>query len=1105
VWITDNRIQGAGTFGIRLLNADQLVLRNNNVATSGGGPGAKAGRYPAIYLPAVSADFTGNVRGNGGSGNGLDALVFDGKVTADLTWITPSNAASTHALGYLLDGGLTLQGGNLNVGPGDVVKSIGGPITINGGKVGATGMATGGSLTSRSAIFTSLKDNPTAAVLPVDVSDAAAVSCPSVLVSVCNPGPGDWGGLVITSNAAGLKGSGAITYGLINYANTGISLDSGPISASPEPSNFRLMVAGTTIANASKDGINSVDTPFSVDSSTVQNAGANAIIGSFFSPANCSSTIPTVSPCVRLNVTNAQIKGPGKDGIIANGLSGQPSVISGNTITDAGTYGIRLVGADQLTLTSNHVRKSAPPPAAALRYPAIYLISVKADFEVSAAAGVIIQGNGGKWNGLDAIVFHGEATKKLTWITAVAAPSGPLPVADVTFGYLLDGAVAVDGDLVTNGDVVKTMNGGIKINGGSLQSVGTTFTSLKDNPGLPACHSVFIPDACPTLPATLATASDWSGINIDAADSVFNNGRLLYASSGITINSASLKVKSSLITGLAGWAVTTTGTASTQVDCASIHGNGGGILSQGAPNMTTVSYSDLYGNTSGDVKADASTPVATTATNDWWGKTPPDLSQYSTSVTVTTPLPQQAPTFKLGAGAIAFASSNTNTSVNPAGNFGKGTLTIALTADREIDPTVPLSASLIGPGETVPHPVTGSWKPDNLIWQGTATIDLPTINAAGTNTLTISGAKSCVPDGNNVMAPETATFTLDFGKATVSGPGAAQSIGGKSATFTESVNPNGWSNQTDTFVFFQYKPHTGTYVPNDTAGLQSIAQNPTGLLGYTTIGHGTATVPVTAQVSQLLATSTAYDYRVIAVASNGITAGPDRMFTTLGPLDHLVLAAVASPQTAGTAFSVQATAYDVGKNVLIDYLGSGAVVTGNLSTAPAGNCAGLGTTCPPKYGSQSWSAGVGTITGVTGYVAEDSRTLTITDGSVSTTSGTFKVNATGTATMLWISTLAQIFKAGTTSGPITVVQTDAYANPIAAAASIVVTLSTNSGTGSFVDAITNAPITTVTIAMNTASASFKYTDTATGSPKITASPPGSSTLTPATQTETVTP
>jgi hypothetical protein len=289
------------------------------------------------------------------------------------------------------------------------------------------------------------------------------------------------------------------------------------------------------------------------------------------------------------------------------------------------------------------------------------------------------------------------------------------------------------------------------------------------------------------------------------------------------------------------------------------------------------------------------------------------------------------------------------------------------------------------------------------------------------------------------------------------------------------------------------------------AGLQSIAQNPSGLLGYRTIGHGAATVPVTAQVSQLLATSTAYDYRVVAVASNGIIIGPDHLFTTLGALDHFVLAAVASPQTAGTAFSVQATAYDIASNVLTDYLGGAAAVSGNLSTAPAGNCSGPATACPPKYGTQSWTAGVGTISGVTGYVAEDNRALTLTDGLVSVTSGTFKVNATGTATLLWISTPPQSFIAGGISGPITVALTDAYANPIAASASIVVSLTSNAGTGSFVDAVTSAPITTVTIAMSSSSASFKYTDTAAGSPKITASPSGSSTLTAATQTETVTP
>ena len=1084
-WITDNRIQGAGTYGIRLLNADQLVLRNNNVAGGGGGPNAGAGRYPAIYLPAVSADFTGNVRGNVGSGNGLDALVFDGKVTGDLTWVTPSNTASTHALGYLLDGGLTLQAGKLVVGQGAVVKSLGGPITIDGGNITATGLA-GGSPTSNNAIFTSLKDNPSAPTLPVDRSDAAAVSCPSVLVSVCSPGPGDWGGLVITSNAAGLKGTGAITYGLINYANTGISLDSGPIPANPElvPDNFRLKLTNTTIKNASKDGVNSLDTPLSVDHGTIQNVGANGVIASFFSPANCSSTPGT---CVRLNVTNSQIMGTGKDGIIANGLSGQPTVISTNTITDAGAYGVRLVGAEQLTLTTNHVRKSALPPATALRYPAIYLSSVKADFEIAAGSGAIIQGNDGKLTGLDAIVFHGEATKKLTWITAAAGTA-----TDVTFGYLLDGQLTVDGDFVTNGDIVKIINGGIKINGGSLQSVGTTFTSLKDNAGLPACHSVFLPDACPTVP----TSSDWFGINIDAVDSVFNSGKLLYATSGVTINSASLKIKSTLITGNSGYAVTTQGTGSAQIDCASIRGNGGGVSSNGAP-TTSVTYSDLFGNSSAG--KDFNATVAATAINDWWGVNPPLATQYDGAfVTVTTPLPQQPPTFKLGGGAIAFSSDNTNSST---GNFGKGTLTVTLTADREIDPTVNPTVSFLAASETVPHAVTGNWQSDNITWKGTAPVD-PLANVAGTNMLTISGARSCVPDPTtNVSAPETGTFTLDFGKATVSGSGSASGIGSKSATLNDSANPNGWSTQKDTYVFFQWRLDSGAYDASVIAGIQAGTLNPTTLPGYQLIGHGTSLVAVTTLVSQVLTPGMLYEYRAVAVDPNAITIGPDHAFTTLGPLDHFVIAPITSPQTAGTAFSFQATAYDLGGNVLTDYLGTGAVVSGNLSTAPTG-CSGA--TCPPKYGSQAWSSGVGTITGVKAYVAEMIRTVTITDGGVSTTSGTFQVNSTGTATMLWITSAPQSFMAGLSSGPITVAQTDAYANAIDATASITVTLSSTSGTGSFTD-LSNVATTTVTIASGSSSIGFKYTDSASGSPQITASPPGSSTLTPATQTETVTP
>jgi hypothetical protein len=886
VWITDNRVQGAGTYGIRLVSADQLVLRNNNVASSGGGPGAGSARYPAIYLPAVSADFTGNVRGNVGSGNGLDALVFDGKVTGDLAWVTPSNTASTHALGYLFDGGVTFQGGTLSVGAGQVVKSLGGPITINGGKVTVTG-----------ATLTSLKDNA--------VGAASAVSCPSVLVSVCSPGPGDWGGLVITSSAAGLKGSGSISNGLINYANTGISIDSGPIPANPEPvpNNFRLTVTNTTISNASKDGINSLDTPFSVDSSPVQNTGANGIIGSFFSPANCSST-PPASACVRVSITNTQISGVGKDGIIANGLSGQPTVLSGNTVTDAGAYGIRLVGADQLTLTTNHVRKSSPSPASALRYPAIYLSSVKADFEVSGM-GAVIQGNDGRGNGIDAVVFHGEATKNLVWKTAAPPPA----VGDVTFGYLLDGPLTVDGDFVTNdGDIIKIMNGGIKISGGlkwaGMSTVGPTFTSLKDNPGLAACHSVFIPDVCPTLPnTTLATNSDWTGISIDGtngANSAFNYGKLFYASSGITVNGATLTVKSSLMTGLGGYALITAGTGSAQIDCASIHGNAGGVSANGAA-TTAVTYSNLYGNTTATSK-DFDAGVAATATYNWWGAAAPAPSQYNTTyVSVSNSLTQEKPVLKATSGAYV-TSDNTNAN----GNLGKGKLT--LTFNREMNTNVQPTVAFQGP-DAVPHTVAGTWN-DKLTWTTNAPVD-GTTSSAGTNSLAVSLGTSCIPDGNNLMDPDTSkSFTLDFTKATVTGTGGATGITGTTATLNDMVNAMGWSKpssnpKTATFAFFQLRVGGGSY-DNNVANVLA-GTDPTTLPGYASIGYGTAGTPVSYTPAASLTPNTNYDFRVVAFDLNGYTLGIDQHFKT-DIVPNAPTAVTASPGNAKATVSWTAPA-----------------------------------------------------------------------------------------------------------------------------------------------------------------------------------------------------
>ena len=326
VWITDNHVQGAATFGVRLVNADALVLRNNNVSASGGST-VTSGRYPAIYLSKTTANFARDVRGNVGSGNGLDAIMVDGTATGDLSWITPNATAPIHALGYLLDGALTVQDGTLTAHTGDVIKARGGPITIKGGSLQATG-----------ATFTSLTD-------PI----GPAVSCPSAFTTFCGPAAGDWGGLVITEGAAGIQGTASITGSTITYAETAVSTDSGPIGAS-KPA---ITLTGDTISNTSKDGINSLDTPIAIDHNTITSIGSHGIIASFLSPANCPA-----GACDRFKVTNSQISGTVKDGIVANGLGGQPVTITGTTVTGAGTYGIRLVGADTLTVTDNTVNNS---------------------------------------------------------------------------------------------------------------------------------------------------------------------------------------------------------------------------------------------------------------------------------------------------------------------------------------------------------------------------------------------------------------------------------------------------------------------------------------------------------------------------------------------------------------------------------------------------------------------------------------------------------------------------------------------------------------------------------------------------------------------------
>src|SRR2546430_5666734 len=99
-----------------------------------------------------------------------------------------------------------------------------------------------------------------------------------------------------------------------------------------------------------------------------------------------STLFPYTTLFRSLTLTGNQIYWTGKDGIAANGLGDQPTVVSDNLVNNAGTYGIPLVGSDQVTL--NHIGVDhTGGPTAPFRYPAIYPTVVKAEFELARGTG----------------------------------------------------------------------------------------------------------------------------------------------------------------------------------------------------------------------------------------------------------------------------------------------------------------------------------------------------------------------------------------------------------------------------------------------------------------------------------------------------------------------------------------------------------------------------------------------------------------------------------------------------------------------------------------------------------------------------------------------
>ncbi len=202
------------------------------------------------------------------------------------------------------------------------------------------------------------------------------------------------------------------------------------------------------------------------------------------------------------------------------------------------------------------------------------------------------------------------------------------------------------------------------------------------------------------------------------------------------------------------------------------------------------------------------------------------------------------------------------------------------------------------------------------------------------------------------------------------------------------------------------------------------------------------------------------------------------------PATHLAFTTTAQTLTAGvTSGTLTVQLKDAYNNVAV----ATSPQTVSLTTNSGGG----------SFSSTPLTIGAGSSTASFTYTDTKSGTPTITatDTALSTQTVTQQETVTAAASQLVFTTLAQTLTAGVTSGTITVQLKDAYNNVAVATSPQTVSLTTNSGGGSFSS-------TPLTIGTGSSTASFTYTDTKSGTPTITATDTALSTQT-VTQQETV--
>ncbi|HET9849372.1 MAG TPA: right-handed parallel beta-helix repeat-containing protein, partial [Candidatus Dormibacteraeota bacterium] len=566
VVIDQNKFFRAGSFGIDLLNANHPQITNNGFVCNGSGSPSPVTtcvangtlqRFSAIYLDNVTADLpdttttpptspaTSGVSNNVGQENGLDAIVLSGRVTSNVTWMTPTNDPNgpeingPHYLGYMVanvagTGGLEILGQTLSVdGANDVVKVQGGGITLTGGllKAESAGRKT----------FTSMRDN-----------SIGIQACPSVFVQTCltTLPSNEWVGLDLAGAAAQINNA------YILYPTKGVyATNAPPRFQAPDTTSYGLVLTGSTIGPSFSDGIATSgmdayiagnrlcridESPKNPDGSP--NPNYLACVGA--GPGDHGINLDSSGGAHKLRLLNNTIQGSANEGILGTGLGSATIDVESNAVDKAGAYGVRLAGAQNPTIATNVITRSG---TGATTYSAMLLTGLSnANFQKSPApaptsipACTCIDWNSGYGNGLDAIAFDGS-TGPLNWKSpANVNASAPL-------GYLLDDSLQVNGALTLNAqDVVEIVRGKITVSNGALSASNALVSSIKQGAdnlpagfgavNLPTCGSIFDPLTSGICPKP--APGDWGGLVLDGQRlNTFTGSTIRFAGIGIEVD-----------------------------------------------------------------------------------------------------------------------------------------------------------------------------------------------------------------------------------------------------------------------------------------------------------------------------------------------------------------------------------------------------------------------------------------------------------------------------------------------------------------------------------------------------------------------------------------